>query len=67
MEAHEQLLKAWRAAIHEEGAAERKYRRAAELTSDPAVKALFEYLAGEEVKHKTLLDDEYQKRFAPDM
>ena len=67
MEDHEALSKAWRAAIKEEGAAEKRYRRAAEMASDPAVKSLFEYLAGEETRHKTLLDDEYQKRFAPDM
>ncbi len=67
MEAHEQLLKSWRMAIKEEAASEQRYRQAAEWATDPAVKALFEYLAGEEVKHKNLLDDEYQKRFAPDM
>ncbi|MDP2663323.1 MAG: ferritin family protein [Dehalococcoidia bacterium] len=66
MEEHDALLKAWRAAIKEEASAERRYRRAVELASDPAAKALFEYLAGEETKHKNLLDDEYQKRFAPD-
>ena len=67
MEAHEQLLKSWRMAIKEEAAAEKRYRKFSEMATDPAVKALFEYLASEEVKHRNLLDDEYQKRFAPDM
>lgn len=67
MDYHVALVKSWRAAIKEEAAAEKRYRRAAELAPDPALRALFEYLAGEEIKHKNLLDDEYQKRFAPDM
>jgi len=67
VEDHDALVKAWRTAIKEEASAERRYRRRMELASDPAAKALFEYLAGEEAKHMTLLDDEYQKRFAPDM
>ena len=67
MDYHESLVKGWRNAIKEEAAAEKRYRRSAELAPDAALKALFEYLAGEEVKHKTLLQDEYDKRFAPDM
>ncbi len=67
MDYHEALVKGWRNSIKEEAAAERRYRRAAELAPDPALKALFEFLAGEEAKHRDLLDDEYQKRFMPDM
>jgi rubrerythrin len=67
MEYQEALLDAWRQGIKEEAAAEKRYRRAAELASDKALQALFTFLADEEVKHKQLLEDEYQKRFAPDM
>lgn len=46
----------YRFAVRIEENGEKFYRRAAEKMEDPEVKAAFEYLADEEVRHRTLFD-----------
>lgn len=60
------LTEAWQLAIRREKAAFEFYTQALEVVDDPALKSLFTYLAGEEKKHWTMLQDEYDKHFMPD-
>jgi rubrerythrin len=47
--------------------AEAFYRQLAGLAKDDTTKKLFEYLAGEEVKHQERLRREYESYFQTDM
>ena len=60
------LEKAWKIAIARETAAHAFYVQASEVIKDTALKNLFTFLAGEEKRHMTLLQDEYEKAFTPD-
>jgi len=62
-----ELQEAWRAAIAEERNAHERYLAAKLLTADPATRALFDYLAAEELKHQRLLEDEFTKAFEKEM
>jgi len=62
-----ELMQAWREAINFEQSMRERYLAAALLSDDPSIKSLFEYLAGEELKHKQLLEDEYQRIFEAEM
>lgn len=60
------LEKAWKIAIERETAAHAFYAQAGQVVKDSALKNLFLFLAGEEKKHMTLLQDEFDKAFTSD-
>jgi rubrerythrin len=60
------LEKAWKIAIERETAAHAFYAQASQVVKDSALQSLFTFLAAEEQKHMTLLQDEYDKTFTPD-
>ena len=60
------LPDAWQMAIRREKAAFEFYTQALEILKDPSMKSLFTYLAAEEKKHWTMLQDEFDKHFMPD-
>lgn len=61
------LQDGWRLAIEREMEAEAFYRQLAGLAKDETTKKLFEYLAGEEIKHQERLRREYESYFQTDM
>jgi len=60
------LPDAWQMAIRREKAAFEFYTQALKVLKDPSMKSLFTYLAAEEKKHWTMLQDEFDKHFMPD-
>ena len=60
------LEKAWKIAIERETAAHEFYAQASQVVKDSALRSLFAFLATEEKKHMTLLQDEFDKAFTPD-
>ncbi|MBU0493301.1 MAG: hypothetical protein KKA73_00460 [Chloroflexi bacterium] len=61
------LQDGWRLAIEREIEAQAFYKQLAALAQDEATKKLFEYLAGEEVKHQERLRREYENYFETEM
>jgi len=61
------LQDGWRLAIEREIEAQAFYKQLASLVEDEAAKKLFEYLAGEEVKHQERLRREYEAYFETEM
>jgi len=61
------LEEAWQVAIEREKEAHDFYMRVYHSTSDPSVKSLFHHLAQQEVTHRQLLEDEFDRMFRPDM
>ncbi len=61
------LEDAWKLAIEREKEAYEFYMRVYRTVTDPAVKSLFRHLAQQEVTHRELLEDEYDRMFRPDM
>jgi rubrerythrin len=57
----------WRLAIQREVESQALYKQLASLAKDEPTKKLFEYLAGEEVKHQERLRQEYESYFQTDM
>ncbi len=62
-----QLPEAWQLAIRREKESRDFYARMAHSSSDASLKALFESLAAEEVKHRERLEGEYQHLFEADL
>ena len=60
------LPDAWQYAIRREKAAFEFYTQALEVVQDPSMRSLFTYLAAEEKKHWSMLQDEFDKHFMPD-
>jgi rubrerythrin len=61
------LQDGWRIAIEREVEAHAFYMQLASLAEDETTKKLFEFLAGEEVKHQDRLRREYENYFQTDM
>ncbi len=61
------LQDGWRIAIQREVESHAFYMQLASLAEDEATKKLFEYLAGEEVKHQERLRREYETYFETEM
>lgn len=62
-----ELENAWKLAIRREQDAHDFYARMARSASDAAVRAFFESLAEEELRHKARLEDEFRRAFQPDL
>ena len=60
------LEDAWQMAIRKEKSAYEFYTEALQVLKDPSMRSLFTYLAAEEKKHWTMLQDEFDKHFTPD-
>ena len=60
------LADALRLAMEKEQAAQDFYDEALKVVENPGVAALFEFLRKEEVKHRQLIQDEYDKVVQPD-
>lgn len=61
------LEEAWKLAIEREKEAYEFYMRVYRTATDPAIKSLFHHLAQQEVTHRQLLEDEFDRMFRPDM
>ena len=56
-----------RMALDREKVAYRSYTEYARIATEPAIKELFQYLAGEEMKHVKLLQEEIEKETHQEM
>ena len=56
-----------RMALDREKAAYRSYTEYARIATEPAIKELFQYLAGEEKKHVKLLQEEIERETHQEM
>ena len=60
------LEQVWRVAIQREQEAREVYEEMGRMVADSALKNLFAFLVEQEKNHKQLLEDEYEKYFAPE-
>lgn len=61
------LQDAWRMAIQKEADSRDLYARMAQMSKDPSIQTLFNFLAGEERRHYERLQTEYARVFEHDM
>ncbi|MBM3136151.1 MAG: DUF255 domain-containing protein [Chloroflexi bacterium] len=61
------LQDAWRMALQKEADSRQLYARMAQMSKDPSIQTLFNFLAGEERRHYDRLQTEYARVFEHDM
>jgi thioredoxin-related protein len=67
VENQSELPEAWQLAIRREKESREFYARMAQSASDASLKALFESLAAEELRHRERLETEYRRLFEADL